>query len=230
MGTIADQLNAGVIVGNTIIQQDYAAGTDVKIGDPLFLDAAADNLQLQGGSLAIDGGENSWQAYDKDLAGKARVINNTIDLGAYENESTDRLIINPERIEPITRGAFLNLPFSYTGTSLPVTWSLQAGKLPPGVLLTIDGKLTGVPNIIGTYTFVVGATDGNLSGNRQYKVTVQNGTGRMYVRQAATGADNGSDWTNAFKDLQTAMELAGAGDEIWVAKGTYSAGAGRIYF
>ncbi|SDJ01445.1 polymorphic outer membrane protein repeat-containing protein [Pedobacter sp. ok626] len=224
MGTIADQLNVGVIVGNTIIQQDYATGTDVKIGDPLFLDAAADNLQLQGGSLAIDGGENSWQAYDKDLAGKARVINNTIDLGAYENESTDRLIINPEKIEAITRGTFLNLSFSYTGTSLPVTWSLQAGKLPPGVLLTTDGKLTGVPNIIGTYTFVVGATDGNLSGNRQYKVTVQNGTGRMYVHQAATGANNGSDWTNAFKDLQTAMELAGAGDEIWVAKGTYSAG------
>ncbi|TKC63648.1 DUF1565 domain-containing protein [Pedobacter hiemivivus] len=224
MGTVADQLNAGVIVGNTIVQQDYATGTDVKIGNPLFLDAAADNLQLQGGSLAIDGGENSWQAYDKDLAGKARVINSRIDLGAYENESTDRLIINPERIDPITRGAFLNLPLSYTGTSLPVTWSLQAGKLPPGVLLTADGKLTGVPNIIGIYTFVVGATDGNLSGNRQYKVTVQNGTGRMYVHQAAVGANNGSDWTNAFNDLQTALELAGAGDEIWVAKGTYYTG------
>ncbi|SMD11561.1 choice-of-anchor Q domain-containing protein [Pedobacter nyackensis] len=223
-GTIADQLNAGVIVGNTIVQQDYATGTDVKIGDPLFLDTAADNLQLQGGSLAIDGGENSWQAYDKDLAGKARVINNKIDLGAYENESTERLIITPETIEAITRGASLNLPFSLTGTSLPVTWSLQAGKLPPGVLLTADGKLTGVPNIIGVYTFVVGATDGNLSGNRQYKVTVQNGTGRMYVHEAAAGANNGSDWTNAFKDLQTALELAGAGDEIWVAKGTYYSG------
>jgi predicted outer membrane repeat protein len=224
MGTIADQLNAGIIVGNTIIQQDYASGTDVKIGDPLFLDPAADNLQLQGGSLAIDGGENSWQAYDKDLAGKARVINSTIDLGAYESESTDRLIINPKTIQPITRGVSVNLPFSYTGTNLPVTWSIQAGKLPPGVLLTADGKLTGVPNIVGTFTFVVGATDGNLSGNRQYKVAVQNGTGRMYVREAAAGANNGSDWTNAFNDLQTALELGGAGDEIWVAKGTYYSG------
>ncbi|WEK18236.1 MAG: Ig-like domain-containing protein [Candidatus Pedobacter colombiensis] len=223
-GTIADQLNTGVIVGSTVVQGDYATGTDVKIGDPLFMDVAVDNLQLQGGSLAIDGGDNSWQAYDKDLAGKARVVNNIIDLGAYENESTERLMINPERIEAITRGTFLNLPFNYTGTSLPVTWSLQAGKLPPGVLLTTDGKLTGVPNLIGIYTFVVGATDGNLSGNRQYKLTVQNGTGRLYVRQAATGANNGSDWTNALNDLQPALELAMAGDEIWVAKGTYYSG------
>lgn len=224
MGTLADQLNAGVVVGNTIVQHDYATGTDVKIGDPLFLDAAGDNLQLQGGSLAIDGGENSWQAYDKDLAGGARIINNTIDLGAYENERTDRLVITPVTIEALTRGTAVDLPFSHNGTNLPVTWSLQAGKLPPGVLMSADGKLTGVPNLVGTYTFVVGATDGSLSGNRQYKVTVQNGVGRMYVRQAATGADNGSDWANAFKDLQTALNLAGAGDEIWVAKGTYYPG------
>ncbi|EDM36289.1 hemagglutinin-related protein [Pedobacter sp. BAL39] len=224
MGTVADQLNTGVIVGNTIVQQDYAAGTDVKIGDPLFLDAAADNLQLQGGSLAIDAGENSWQAYDKDLAGKARVINGTIDLGAYENESTDRLLITPLTIAPITRGASLSMALSAAGSSLPLSWSLQAGKLPPGILLNADGRLTGVPNIIGIYTFVVGVTDGNLSGNRQYKVTVQNGTGRMYVHQAATGGNNGSDWTNAFNDLQPALELATAGDEIWVAKGTYYSG------
>jgi predicted outer membrane repeat protein len=224
MGTLADQLNAGAIVGNTIVQHDYASGTDVKIGDPLFLDAAADNLQLQGGSLAIDGGENSWQAYDKDLAGSTRIVNNTIDLGAYESSGTDRLVINPGTIEALTRGTALNLSFNYTGTNLPVTWSLQAGKLPPGVLLSSDGKLTGVPNITGIYTFVVGATDGNLSGNRQFKVTVQNGVGRMFVRQAATGADNGSDWTNAFKDLQSAMNLATAGDEIWVAKGIYYTG------
>jgi predicted outer membrane repeat protein len=42
-----------------------------------------------------------------------------------------------------------------------------------------------------------------------------------YVNQAATGNNNGTDWLNAFKDLQAALSVAQAGDQIWVAKGVY---------
>lgn len=43
----------------------------------------------------------------------------------------------------------------------------------------------------------------------------------LYVDADATGSDIGTSWVDAFDDLQDALATAGAGDEIWVARGTY---------
>ena len=42
-----------------------------------------------------------------------------------------------------------------------------------------------------------------------------------YVDADATGNGLGGDWENAFVTLQPALAVAGPGDEIWVAEGTY---------
>ncbi len=44
---------------------------------------------------------------------------------------------------------------------------------------------------------------------------------RIYVDDSAAGASNGLSWTNAFPDLQLALQQANAGDSIWVAAGFY---------
>ena len=38
-------------------------------------------------------------------------------------------------------------------------WFLQTGSLPPGIGLQEDGDLSGVPTLVGLYTFTVGVFD-----------------------------------------------------------------------
>ncbi len=48
---------------------------------------------------------------------------------------------------------------------------------------------------------------------------------RLFVNDNATGANTGYNWTDAFNDLQDALAIAEAGDQIWVAEGTYKPAA-----
>ena len=47
------------------------------------------------------------------------------------------------------------------------------------------------------------------------------GAGTIFVRSNASGANNGTSWTDAYTSLQAALASAGSSDEIWVTAGTY---------
>jgi len=43
----------------------------------------------------------------------------------------------------------------------------------------------------------------------------------LYVNSGAVGSSDGSSWSDAFSDLQSALTEAADGDQLWVAQGTY---------
>jgi predicted outer membrane repeat protein len=50
----------------------------------------------------------------------------------------------------------------------------------------------------------------------------------IYVRQDATGLNDGTSWTDAYTDLGVALYVANEGTQIWVARGQYKPGIHRI--
>src|SRR6185295_5246363 len=61
-----------------------ASGSGNIADPPLFVDQTAGNFHLQPGSPCIDTGSDTYSTGSTDLDGNPRVVNGTIDMGAYE--------------------------------------------------------------------------------------------------------------------------------------------------
>jgi uncharacterized repeat protein (TIGR03803 family) len=70
------------------------------------------------------------------------------------------------------RAAFLQTLIAYGGTGT-CTFTAAPADLPPGLMLSSAGVLSGVPTMAGTYTFTVTATDSvGASASHTYSMTV----------------------------------------------------------
>lgn len=52
---------------------------------------------------------------------------------------------------------------------------------------------------------------------------------QVYVNVNAPAGGNGSSWSSAFRDFQSGANAASAGEQVWVAKGTYQPAAGQFF-
>jgi hypothetical protein len=83
---------------------------------------------------------------------------------------------------PGTVGQALALDFFVSGGAAPYTWTLAAGKLPPGMTLQnssagprdADNQIAGTPTTAGTYTFTMRLTDfAGQQATQQFTLPIQ---------------------------------------------------------
>lgn len=85
--------------------------------DPQFVDLSSTNLRLKSTSPCINAGTNfAWMVGATDLDGLPRVINGTVDMGAYESPSPAIKSITP----PTPSGGPLITWASFTGAQYAV--------------------------------------------------------------------------------------------------------------
>lgn len=109
-GEIINAMNSTVTLYNSLVQDgmpvhggfgihNYFGGVDVDSGgnvytDPLFINALSGDLKLSNGSPAIDAGINTVVTTISDLGNDPRIVGSTVDMGAYEFQSSASSVAN----------------------------------------------------------------------------------------------------------------------------------------
>jgi len=216
--------------------------------DPLFVDAdgldniagtADDNLRLLGGSPCLDTGNNLAvpPSLTTDLDRNPRIINGIVDMGAYEGPKQG-LVVIPRSVtvqEGATNSFTVALAMVPLGT-VEAKVTVESGDsdimVKSGATLIFDSSNYSQPQ---TVTLTAAEDEDYLNGTTSISVssagfnpvvvraTEADNENVIYVDADAgfPGADDGSNWADAFKYLQDALRVARSRDQILVAKGIY---------
>ena len=220
--------------------------SDATVVFASIIAANANYLRLVDGSPAVNAGNNLYlnngtpgnMADDikTDAAGNVRIQNRRVDLGAYESTfdapATQAITFADPTGGAAVRvvGETLDLVATTNASGLFVTFTTD----PPGIATLLDdGTGDGIGMLrfdaVGEVTVTAVQVGGNSGGvtyppatSVTHTITVRPATATIF-RVTTTGAGNrsGSSWTNAMT-LQAALGIAiVAGDQIWIAAGTY---------
>ena len=69
------------------------------------------------------------------------------------------ITIAPATLPPGTSGVPYSQTLTGTGGTAPYTFATVSGSLPPGLVLSATGTLSGTPTAVGSFTFTIQATD-----------------------------------------------------------------------
>ena len=89
------------------------------------------------------------------------------------------LVFSPTTIpDGLYGSAYPNQTLMVTGGMAPYTFSVSAGSLPPGITLSANGVISGMPTVAGSYSFTVTAQDnspgppGPNTGSQAYTLVI----------------------------------------------------------
>jgi hypothetical protein len=169
-----DIMNAVVSQGNNLIGNTSGITSGLVASDLQNVASGLDPAGLQNnggptqtialllGSLAIDAGSNAQVpaglANDQRGPGFARIVNGTVDIGAFEFQVAPT--ITSGNATTFTLGTLGS--FSVTASGFPSPTFSETGALPAGVTLSPAGVLSGTPasGSVGTYSFAITAANG----------------------------------------------------------------------
>jgi hypothetical protein len=94
-------------------------------------------------------------------------------------------------LPPGTVGVEYANAFSVSGGSIPYTWSVVSGQLPPGLTLLSDislsqtgDNLSGTPTTAGMFAFTMQVTDGQGNkASQRFSLTIQPALGHHHGQQ-----------------------------------------------
>lgn len=83
------------------------------------------------------------------------------------------IALNPPTLPAGKVGMSYSQTLTASGGTAPYSFSLSLGALPPGLLLSAEGLLSGTPSTQGTFVFISKATDaGGCAGRQLYAIVV----------------------------------------------------------
>ena len=129
------------------------------------------------------------------------------------------LTITTSTLPDGTTGTAYAATLAATNGSGTYTWSLAAGStLPPGVILSSNGQLSGTPTTPGSYSFTIQVSDGTMTATRPLTILV---SGTLVVTSTSPLA--GGSVGTPYMDTLTAS--GGSGGYTWsLASGALPAG------
>ncbi|HYG34725.1 MAG TPA: immunoglobulin domain-containing protein, partial [Clostridia bacterium] len=196
--------------------------------EPRFVSLGSGDFRLQADSPCINAGNNAYAPGTTDLDGKPRIVEGSVDMGAYEFQSSTAPSIT---LQPFNQTVFAGTNVTFRAAAsgaLPLFWQWQFNSAAiPGATnssYTIDavtitdagGYSVFVSNALGSATSAVAT------------LTVIRPSAISYVWQNSPNpASPFTSWDTAAHTIQDAVDVAMPGDVIVVTNGIYATG-GRV--
>lgn len=209
--------------------------------DPRFVDVLFGVLRLKGNSPAINAA-TTITGVVTDLRGRVRPLGTAPDMGCYERDRGIEIIWakpqdNEAIVGPITKIIMVfddNLVKNAAGTINLYNYKtdvLVHSQDIAAVSINADTLSYTLPTALDYDNFYFVITPDALAGSNSgytyigteprddYNFSVHRPI--LYVKYDAAGSKTGFDWTNAYTNLQAALDTSVYGQQIWVARGTY---------
>ncbi|MFB0553237.1 MAG: right-handed parallel beta-helix repeat-containing protein [Phycisphaerae bacterium] len=250
-GNTPPQILADATISYSNVQGSWPGEGNID-ADPFFIDANGDDdvfgtedddLRLLLGSPCIDAGDNSalLPSMVTDITGKPRIINDVIDMGAYESPLSELqlskwFVIVPEGETAVFTIALAEAPSNAIEVNTAFFSGDQDITVESGGILTFNASNYSVPQIV---TLSAAQDNDNQNSITQILIITDNGltgvvtateadnepdVGVLFVDDDAIGNNNGANWTDAYIHLQDALSAAAVSsgiEEIRVAQGIY---------